>query len=98
MVEDTIKHSRKIDEKSEITAYVENIQLIAFLLQVSNTVLVCSDYTLDMELVKVRSLSFFATAFFFQILRTAEMIRPNLNRFTNSALPQLNFVRKTNIG
>ncbi|XGW13268.1 hypothetical protein V3C99_013700, partial [Haemonchus contortus] len=84
VLEETLRYSRSplTDGRYAINNYIEIVKLMAFLIQISHTVLICSDWLIDIEMVKV--------------LRTAEMFRANFEHI-NEVVPHFNATRKVNL-
>ncbi|KAK6047678.1 hypothetical protein COOONC_14817 [Cooperia oncophora] len=45
------------DGRYAINNYIEIVKLIAFLIQISHTVLICSDWLIDIEMIKLKAIS-----------------------------------------
>ncbi|KAJ1357479.1 hypothetical protein KIN20_015639 [Parelaphostrongylus tenuis] len=84
VLDEAIRYSRSslTDGRYAINNYMEIVKLIAFLMQISHTILVCSDWLIDIEMVK--------------LIRTAEMFRANFEHVTEK-IPDYNATRKVNL-
>ncbi|VDP08115.1 unnamed protein product [Heligmosomoides polygyrus] len=84
VLEETLRYSRSplSDGRYAVNNYIEIVKLIAFLIQVSHTVLICSDWLIDIEMIKM--------------VRTAEMFRANFEH-VNDMIPHYNATRKVNL-
>ncbi|CAJ0606831.1 unnamed protein product [Cylicocyclus nassatus] len=84
VLDEALRYSRSslTDGRYAINNYIEIIKLIAFLIQVSHTILVCSDWIMDIETIK--------------LIRTAEMFRANFEHI-REIIPQYNATRKVNL-
>ncbi|KHJ83687.1 hypothetical protein OESDEN_16612 [Oesophagostomum dentatum] len=56
VLDESLRYSRSplTDGRYAINNYIEIIKLVAFLIQVSHTILLCSDWLLDIETIKIR--------------------------------------------
>ncbi|GMR37272.1 hypothetical protein PMAYCL1PPCAC_07467 [Pristionchus mayeri] len=71
-------------ERLALQAHIENLQILAWTLQVSHSVLVCHDWFIDLDIVKQ--------------LRTAELLRGATDEISAlNQLPKLAPTRKTNL-
>ncbi|KAJ1357328.1 hypothetical protein KIN20_015459, partial [Parelaphostrongylus tenuis] len=84
VLDEAIRYSRSTltDGRYAINNYMEIVKLIAFLMQISHTILVCSDWLIDIEMIK--------------LIRTAEMFRANFEHVTEK-IPNYNATRKVNL-
>uniref|UniRef100_A0A0K0D064 Protein SMG9 n=1 Tax=Angiostrongylus cantonensis TaxID=6313 RepID=A0A0K0D064_ANGCA len=84
VLDEAIRYSRSAltDGRYAINNYMEIVKLIAFLVQISHTLLVCSDWLIDIELIK--------------LIRTAEMFRANFEHVTEK-IPHYNATREVNL-
>ncbi|KAJ1347749.1 hypothetical protein KIN20_002894 [Parelaphostrongylus tenuis] len=84
VLDEAIRYSRSIlsDGRYAINNYMEIVKLIAFLMQISHTILVCSDWLIDIEMIK--------------LIPTAEMFRANFEHVTEK-IPNYNATRKVNL-
>lgn len=74
----------RVADRMALQAQIENLQILAWTLQVSHTVLVCHDWFIDLDIVKQ--------------LRTAELLRGATDEISAlSQLPKLAPTRKTNL-
>ncbi|GMS84989.1 hypothetical protein PENTCL1PPCAC_7164, partial [Pristionchus entomophagus] len=74
----------RVGERLALQAQIENLQILAWTLQVSHTVLVCHDWFVDLDIVKQ--------------LRTAELLRGATDEISAlTQLPKLATTRKTNL-
>ncbi|KJH49180.1 hypothetical protein DICVIV_04681 [Dictyocaulus viviparus] len=83
VLDEAIRYSRSLsDGRYATNNYMEIVKLIAFLIQISHTLLVCSDWLIDIEMMK--------------LIRTAEMFRANFEHVTEK-VPLYNATRKINL-
>ncbi|KAL6733343.1 hypothetical protein Aduo_003995 [Ancylostoma duodenale] len=84
VLDESLRYSRSplTDGRYAINNYIEIIKLIAFLIQISHTILLCSDWLVDIETIK--------------LIRTAEMFRANFEHI-REIVPHYNATRKVNL-
>ncbi|KAF8361812.1 smg-9, partial [Pristionchus pacificus] len=76
--------SGRMGDRLSLQAEIENLQILAWTLQVSHTVLVCHDWFIDLDIIKQ--------------LRTAELLRGATDEISAvTQLPKLSPTRKTNL-
>ncbi|ETN77228.1 hypothetical protein NECAME_11206 [Necator americanus] len=85
VLDESLRYSRSplTDGRYAANNYIEIIKLIAFLIQISHSIVLCSDWLVDIETVK--------------LIRTAEMFRANFEHISE-IVPHYNATRKVNLG